>query len=515
MMLTLRGLEGFCPTYRRLLWRHLRKFSSGAQKEQYDLIVIGGGSGGLACGKEAADLGKTVAVLDFVKPTPIGTKWDIGGTCVNVGCIPKKLMHQAALLGHSIHDARKFGWNIPGDITNNWEELSHAVQMHVRSLNWGHKVQLNERKVKYYNAYGSFVDANTVRGTKKNGDKIYLQSDNIVIAVGGRPRYPNFPGAREHCITSDDLFWKKKPPGKTLVVGGSYVGLECAGFLHGLGFDTTLLIRSIPLRGFDQQMAKLVTDNMTDCGMNIQYGMIPTHVEKLTDNTLKVELQSVDGTKTITNNFDTVLLATGRDPLTSELNLSSAGIETDNMGKVIVNEEEKTTASGVYAIGDVAENRPELTPVAIKSGKLLARRLFLNSKELMHYDVIPTTVFTPLEYSTVGLSEENAIAQYGEENLEIYHAFYKPLEYTIPERDSSQCYIKVITERYNEQKILGIHLIGPNAGEVMQGFAVAMRCGATYQQLSSVVGIHPTCAEELVKIHITKRSGLDPTVTGC
>eukprot|EP00795_Rhopilema_esculentum_P008423 gene8423-14404_t len=187
----------------------------GTHKYDYDMVVVGGGSGGLACSKEAAHFGKKVAVLDYVDPSFQGTTWGLGGTCVNVGCIPKKLMHQAALLGESVRDAKKYGWNIPENFNHDWSVLSEAVQNHVHSLNWGHRVQLKTKSVDYINGKGSFLDSHTIKAVTKNGREKIISGQNIVVAVGGRPRFPNIPGAKEYCISSDDLFWLKKPPGRT------------------------------------------------------------------------------------------------------------------------------------------------------------------------------------------------------------------------------------------------------------------------------------------------------------
>ena len=231
----------------------------------YDLIVIGGGSGGLACAKKASkllgqsDAGPKVAVCDFVKPSPPGTTWGLGGTCVNVGCIPKKLMHQASLLGEGMHDAKSYGWEVAEQTKHNWETMVTNVQMHIKSLNFGSRSDLMTEGVKYYNAYATFTDANTVTAVDKKGKTHTLTADKFVVATGGRPRYPDIPGAKEHCITSDDVFAMKTPPGKTLVVGASYVALECAGFLRALGCEVAVLMRSAPLRGFDQERAATLT----------------------------------------------------------------------------------------------------------------------------------------------------------------------------------------------------------------------------------------------------------------
>ncbi|MEE6504333.1 hypothetical protein FKM82_005150 [Ascaphus truei] len=492
-------------------------FSLTATHDEYDLLVIGGGSGGLACAKEAAKLGKVVAVFDYVDPSPRGTKWGIGGTCVNVGCIPKKLMHQAALLGGALKDAPRYGWNIPHPAQHDWSTMAQAVQNYVKSLNWGHRVQLKDKKVTYFNMKASFLDENTVRGLTKAGKEAVVTARNIVIATGGRPKYPtHIPGAVENGITSDDLFWLKSSPGKTLVVGGSYVSLECAGFLSGIGLDTTAMVRSIPLRGFDQQMAALVTDYMASYGTRFLWKCTPSGVEKLQNDKLRVTWKNTHSGKEEMDVFDTVMWAVGRAPETKHLNLEKVGVRINSdTGKIIVDASEATSVPHIFAIGDITEGRPELTPTAIAAGKLLALRLFDNATELMDYDNVPTTVFTPLEYGCVGMSEEAAAERYGEDAIEVFHAFYKPLEFTVAERDAAQCYIKMICLREKDQRLLGLHFTGPNAGEVIQGFALGMKCGATYPQLMRTVGIHPTSAEEVTKLHITKRSGLDPTVTGC
>uniref|UniRef100_H2MK64 thioredoxin-disulfide reductase (NADPH) n=1 Tax=Oryzias latipes TaxID=8090 RepID=H2MK64_ORYLA len=454
-----------------------------AGKHDYDLVVIGGGSGGLACSKE-------------------GTKWGLGGTCVNVGCIPKKLMHQAALLGTAVKDAQRYGWQISGTVSHDWATMAEAVQNYVKSLNWGHRVQLQDKKVTYLNLKGTLVDKHTIRGLSKAGKETILTAKNIVLATGGRPKYPsNVPGAMEHGITT---------------CSHSDVALECAGFLTGIGLDTTVMVRTIALRGFDQQMAGLVTDHLESYGTRFEWKSVPTRVEKLSSGALKVTWTNTQTGCEHSDTFDSLLWAVGRAPETKALGLDKLGVQiSKETGKIIVGPDESSSLPNIYAFGDIGEGRPELTPTAIKAGRLLAHRLAGRSSELMNYDNVATTVFTPLEYGCVGLSEEEAEKRHGKDGIEVYHAFYKPLEFTVAQRDSSQCYIKVICERAGHQKILGLHFLGPNAGEVLQGFSLALQCGATYRQLMQTVGIHPTSAEELVKINITKRSGLDPTVTGC
>lgn len=498
----------------------VRTYCSSGRDNSYDLIVIGGGSGGLACAKEAASFGKKVAVLDFVTPSTQGTKWGLGGTCVNVGCIPKKLMHQSALLGQAIKDAKSFGWNIP-ETSFSWETMAANIQGHVKSLNWGHRVQLKDKDVTYLNAKGSFLDDKTIEALDAKGRKTILKGDKIVIAVGGRPTIPDIPGAKEHVITSDDLFWLKKSPGKTLVVGASYVALECAGFLAGVGLDVTVMVRSIPLRGFDQEMANHVCAYMENHGVKFLYKCQPDHMKKIGTGQIAVQYRNGHNSdeEIEEDYFNTVLMATGRWPETKALCLQNTSVKIDSStGKIIGgfnNDFEKTSADNIYAIGDILLDRPELTPVAIRAGKLLARRLFEVSHSQMDYASVGTTVFTPLEYGCVGLSEESALHKYGEDGIEVYHSYYKPLEFTVPQRDASQCYIKFICMREGPKKLVGLHYLGPNAGEVIQGFATAFRAGASMSTVMSTVGIHPTCAEEIVKLNITKRSGKDPQVTGC
>ncbi|XP_046391053.1 thioredoxin reductase 1, mitochondrial [Ischnura elegans] len=487
----------------------------GSRQYEYDLVVIGGGSGGLACAKESALLGAKVAVLDFVTPTPLGTYWGIGGTCVNVGCIPKKLMHQASLLGEAVREARSFGWQIPDKVWCDWSRLREAVQDHVKSVNWVTRVQLKEKKVTYINARGYFKEPHVIGCVSKDGKEKTITAEKVLIAVGGRPNYPQIPGAVDLGITSDDIFSLKYPPEKTLVVGGGYVGLECAGFLSGLGFDVTVMLRSIALRGFDQQMATLIREDMERRGIKFIDECIPTNMQKVGKGKLEVSFKSVKEKQEVSKAvFKTVLFAIGRKPATEQLQLQNAGVDYNpETGKISVTDE-ATNSNGVYAVGDVLEGKPELTPVAIQAGKLLARRLFSGSNKRMDYSNVATTVFTPIEYGCVGLSEEVAKKEFSD-NLEVYHAFYKPTEFTVPQKDTSSCYLKVLCLMKEPRTIVGMHFIGPQAGEVIQGFAAAMKAGITMEQLQDTIGIHPTTAEEFTRIFITKRSGLDPSVQSC
>ncbi|GLC40225.1 hypothetical protein PLESTB_000228000 [Pleodorina starrii] len=489
---------------------------------EWDLVVIGGGSGGLACAKEAAKLGKKVCLLDYVVPSPQGTTWGLGGTCVNVGCIPKKLFHQAGLLGEGFSDARSYGWKLPEGVELDWEALVMGVQSHIGSLNWGYRVALRDAKVKYLNAKGSFVDPHTVEVVERNGTKYTITGERVVIAVGGRPKYLDVPGDRELCLTSDDIFSRTTKPGKTLVVGASYIALECAGFLHALGFPVAVMARSIFLRGFDQEIAELIGRDMERRGVRIIRPAVPTKFERDGEQ-VRCTFKNLDFGLEMSESFDTVLLAVGRDACTSDLGLDRAGVTVDPRSSKIPVEAEQTNVPWIYAIGDVLESRQELTPVAIKAGVRLARRLYAGATLQMDYDAVPTTVFTPLEYGCVGYSEKAATAKYGEENVEVYVSYLKPLEWTMnheerngqPVREDNSVFCKLITNKADEERVVGVHYLGPNAGEVMQGMAVAVKAKATKADFDDCIGIHPTVAEEFTILEVTKRSGQSALKKGC
>ncbi|XP_058422726.1 thioredoxin reductase 3 isoform X2 [Diceros bicornis minor] len=455
--------------------------------------------------QEAAILGKKVMVLDFVVPSPQGTSWGLGGTCVNVGCIPKKLMHQAALLGQALVDSRKFGWEYNQQVKHNWETMTEAIQNHIGSLNWGYRLSLREKAVAYVNSYGEFVEHHKIKATNRKGQETCYTAAKFVIATGERPRYLGIQGDKEYCITSDDLFSLPYCPGKTLVVGASYVALECAGFLAGVGLDVTVMVRSILLRGFDQEMAEKVGSYMEQHGVKFLRKFVPVMVQQLEKGSpgkLKVVAKSTEGPETIEGVYNTVLLAIGRDSCTKKIGLEKIGVKiNEKSGKVPVNDVEQTNVPYVYAIGDVLEGKLELTPVAIQAGKLLARRLFGGRLEKCDYINVPTTVFTPLEYGCCGLSEEKAIEVYKKENLEVYHTLFWPLEWTVAGRDNNTCYAKIICNKFDNDRVIGFHILGPNAGEVTQGFAAAMKCGLTKQLLDDTIGIHPTCGVHNVGNH--------------
>ena len=499
----------------------------------YDFAVIGGGSGGMAAAKEAAALGAKTVVFDYVRPSAQGTKWGVGGTCVNVGCVPKKLFHYASLLGESLHDARTLGWKIdqasewdefaPKHYEFVWERLVSKVRDLVKKLNFTYKNSLRSAGVTYINSEAALSDkeGGVYFSDPISGERIFLRANKILIATGGRPVLPEIPGAKEFGITSDDIFTLPKPPGKTLIVGGGYIATECAGFLRGLGYPVTVAVRSGMsgiLKQFDRQSVEKIVANMTELGVEWIYGKQPTKLSKK-DGKIIVEWNAEE---TI---FDTVLFATGRTPQTSDLNLPSSSLTSN--GKILVenfNNMRVKGMSNVFAVGDVVHGRPELTPVAVKDGELLARRLFASStSSLKDPHLIPTTIFTPTEYGSVGLSEEAAAAEH--KNIEIFlyewqtlelAAVHRPKLVKLNEADFEQNahnFCKVIV-RKDDDRVIGFHFVGPNAGEVTQGIAVAMRLGLTKQQLDETVGIHPTDAEAVVNLNITKSSGYNFVAAG-
>ncbi|CAI4231268.1 unnamed protein product [Auanema sp. JU1783] len=488
------------------------KLYASTTSSHYDVIVIGAGSGGLAFSKKASDLGARVALIDAVEASPHGTTWGIGGTCANVGCIPKKLMHTGALVGKTVKQAHAYGYgNIPEKLEFDWKRLSQIVNDRVKANNWVYRVQLNEKKINYINGFASFVDKNTVRvtqGGKKKVEKT-LTAQNVVVATGLRPRYPQIEGAHLG-ISSDDIFTLEKIPERIIVVGGGYIALETAGFLNSFGCSVDVLIRSEPLKEFDKDCVSKVILNMKKHGVNFVQGSEVEKVKKSGDR-LEVTL-----TNSSVQECDAVMWAIGRQPVLHSLALERINLELSHNNKIVVNEKDETNVDGVYALGDISQGRPELTPTAIMAGQLLAGRLYGNSNALMNYDQVPTTVFTPLELATVGLTEQEALSTYGEDAIEVYHSEFVPFEFVVPQDDDrSECYTKVICMRNEPKTVLGIHIVSPNAAEIIQGYAVALRKGITFDDIIGTVAIHPCSSEEIVKLSITKRSGLSPAVQGC
>ena len=455
-------------------------------------------------------MGKKVGLADFVKPSPKGTSWGLGGTCVNVGCIPKKLLHFAALAGEMRHDQNSCGWTVDTNIPHNWEKMIKTVNNHIYQLNFGYYSELMGFGVEVKFAYATFPDPKNphlIELTDTQGKKSTVTADKILVATGGRPRYLNIEGMKEHCITSDDLFWQKQAPGKTLVLGGGYVALECGGFIKGLGHDVEILYRSVCLRGFDRDMVGKVTSYMEKTGVKFSKGEVLS-IKKIEERMIEVTISVDDGKgnmNTETRVVETLLAAVGRDPVTKTMGLQELGVNMNNRGYLQVDKDKRTSVPNIFAVGDIVEGNLELTPVAIKQGKYLANRLFANKKEYVNLEFVATAVFTPLEYGAVGMSEEKAIKEFGEENVEIYHTNFKPLEWNfLPSRDRTSCYCKVIIRKCS-RKVVGIHIVSPSAGEIIQAYTAVVQFGLTYEQMREMVAIHPTVAEEILLLEFTKK----------
>jgi thioredoxin/glutathione reductase (selenoprotein) len=459
----------------------------------YDLIVIGGGSGGFQCAKKAAKSGAKVAVFNFVESTPHGTHWGLGGTCVNAGCIPKKLFHQAGIHQTNLQDASDFGWKLnPKDLKHDWNKLQESVTSYVSKLNWKHEGGLRNARVKYHHAWATFIDDKTISAKFSNGEVKKFTAKYFVIAAGSRPKKMGIPG-EDLCITSDDVFRLKKSPGKTLIIGGSYIALETAGFLSSLGYDVSSSVRDKVLRNFDTECAEKIQANLEKNGVKFLRPSEVTNVKK-SENQLVVQF------KESADLFDTVLIAIGRTPSTHKLGLEHIKAKMDTDGRILVND--LSVNGSVFAIGDVIHNKFQLTPVAIHEGKHVALKLFANSKKKMNYELIPTTVFTPEEYGSCGLTESQAVTKFGIEDVEIYKKSVNVLEYQMGFQFSKhdQAFFKLVCIKSLNERVVGFHYIGPNAGEITVGISMAMRFNITKDDLDDCVGIHPTLAEAVTQL---------------
>ena len=482
-------------------------------KYNYDFFIIGGSPGGNAAAKEASKYGIKVGLADFVQPSPFGTSWGLGGTCVNVGCIPKKMMHYAAGLYDQMKYLPFIGYTNEIKKDFNWNNLKENVQAHISSLNFGYRGQLRKNKVTYYNKFAKFIDAHTIELTDKKGKKEIVTSDKILIAIGLRPVYLEVPGSKEFCITSDDIFKLENPPGKTLIIGASYIAVEFASFLKSFGYDITLMVRSIILRGFDRDMAERLKKVLENDGIQFLNKCIPLSFSKKEEKIL-CEYKNNENGEIKSDEFDTIILATGRKADCSKISIENIGVKLAKSGKIIVDKFDKTNIENIFAIGDISEGRPELAPPAIKSGKLLARRLFGGKTDIVNYENIATTVYAKLEYGSCGLSEEAAIEKYGKDNIKVYHTDFVPVEWTFDVENEESCYIKVIINLKDNNRVIGWHILSSNAGEITQGISVAMNCGLTKEKLDQTIGIHPTIAEEMTTMDVVKGEG-DGKKTGC
>ena len=451
----------------------------------FDYLVIGGGSGGVASARRAAGHGAKVGLIE---------KGALGGTCVNVGCVPKKVMWNAATVSEIFHDAKQFGFDLPGGYTFNWRTLKEMRDAYITRLNGIYTRMLGNSQVEYIQGYGSFSDEKTVQV----GDKTYT-ADHIMIAVGGKPAFPDIPGI-EHCISSDGFFLLESQPKRVAIVGAGYIGVELAGVFQGLGTQAEIFTRGDTiLRGFDSYIVETLLGEMKKQGLKHHPGQQPSSIAKNADGTLTL----TSATGETFGPFDEILFATGRKPLVEELGLSKAKIDMTDRGYIQVNDVQETSTDGIYALGDVCGS-VELTPMAIAAGRRLADRLFLEDMKdaKADYTDVPTVVFSHPPIGTMGLTEEQAAAKFGAENLKIYTSKFTNLWYgpwQMEPDDKPKTAMKLVTQGPDE-KVVGIHLIGMGSDEMLQGFAVAMKMGATKADFDATVAIHPTASEELVTL---------------
>jgi glutathione reductase (NADPH) len=446
----------------------------------FDLFVIGGGSGGVRCARIAAGLGARVGVAEE-------RFW--GGTCVNVGCVPKKLLVMAAEYGNAAADSIGFGWDtVPG--THDWNALINAKNIEITRLNGLYTRLLTSSGVQVFEARASFIDAHTLN---VGGQRV--TAERIVIAAGGRPSAPGFPGA-EHCIVSDDAFYLPKRPNRVALLGGGYIAVEFAGIFAGLGAEVDLIMRQpLPLRGFDEDLRTGLAEALAQNGVRVHGGAAVTSVTADAGDGHKI-VHLANGASIET---DVVFAALGRAPYTKGLGLERAGIATGKDGAVLVDAGSATNVANIYAIGDVTD-RLNLTPVAIAEGHSLAEALYGNGPRAWDLDRVATAVFSIPPIATVGLTEAQAAAN---GPADIYISRFTPMRHTLSGR-ARKTLMKLVVDQAS-QRVVGAHMLGEDAPEIIQGLSIAINCGATKADFDRTVGIHPTAAEEFVTMRTVTR----------
>ncbi|QFU77442.1 glutathione-disulfide reductase [Halioglobus maricola] len=440
----------------------------------YDLFVIGAGSGGVRAARMAASFGARVAVAEDRY---------MGGTCVNVGCVPKKLYVYAAEYGKGFSDARGFGW-ASGEPAFDWATLRDNKKNEISRLNAIYRNLLSGVEADLIDGRATIVDAHTVAV----GEQQY-STERILIATGGWPHIPEFPGS-EHAITSNEIFDLEVFPQRLAVVGGGYIATEFAGIFNGLGAHVTQLYRGpLFLRGFDTDIRAHAAQEIAKTGVDLRF---ETNVTSIEQGITGYMLTLTDGTVL---EADAVLYATGRKPNLNGLGLENADVHCNDNGTIAVDEHFRTNVPSIFALGDVTGGM-ELTPVALAEGMAFARREFASMDATPEYEFIPTAVFCQPNIGTVGFTEEEAQARFGD--IELYKSSFKPMKHTISGRDE-RSFMKLIVDKASD-KVVGVHMVGPDAGEIMQGIAIAMKAGATKAVFDNTIGIHPTAAEEFVTL---------------
>ncbi|MEE8220791.1 MAG: glutathione-disulfide reductase [Woeseiaceae bacterium] len=444
-------------------------------KKKFDLIVIGGGSAGLAHAQRAAEHGADVAVIE---------NGLLGGTCVNVGCVPKKVMWYSASYARSVRLAADYGFDLTVN-GHDWSALKQRRDAYVARLNGIYQENLDKRNVELIRGTGDFVNKNSIRVESDD-----YRADNIVIATGGRPIVPRIHGA-ELGITSDGFFELPDRPERVALAGSGYVAVELSGVFNALGSDTTVLVRQDGmLRSFDQMLRDEQHKAMQQDGIQLETGVVPHALERTSGG---LKLIAEDGREFGT--FDSIVWAVGRAPNTEYLRLDAAGVAADGYGFVPVDDYQATNVDNIFALGDVT-GREALTPVAIAAGRRLADRLYGGIADRhLEYRFIPTVVFAHPPIGTVGMTEADARAEFGDD-VRVYESRFTPMLYALGEHKEPSA-MKLVTSG-QEEKIVGCHVIGDGADEMMQGFSVAVRMGATKKDFDDTVAIHPTSAEEFV-----------------
>lgn len=445
--------------------------------KQFDYIVIGGGSGGIASANRAGMHGAKVLLIEASA---------IGGTCVNEGCVPKKVMWQASSFMEMMKtDVKGYGFDVEVK-SFDFKQLVHNRQAYIDFLHTAYQRGLDSNNVEVLSEYATFVDNHTI----KAGTETYT-APHILIATGGRPKKLGIPG-EEYAIDSDGFFALEELPKRVVFIGAGYIAAELAGTVCGMGSATYWAFRNErPMRDFDEMLSDKVVENYRQAGMSIHPNSTPKVIKKLDSGELRITFNSGEQITT-----DAIVFGTGRRPNTDKLGLENTTIERTESGYIKVDKFQNTTQEGVYAVGDVI-GKIDLTPVAIAAGRRLSERLF-NGKtdEHLDYDLVPTVVFTHPPVATVGLSEKEALAKYGEADIKVYQSTFTPMYYALGEH-RPKCVMKLVCAG-KEEKIVGLHGVGLGVDEMLQGFAVALKMGATKKDFDNTVAIHPTGSEEFV-----------------
>ena len=451
-------------------------------EDSFDLIVIGAGSGGLAAAKRAASHGARVAILEGDR---------VGGTCVIRGCVPKKLLVYGSACGHQLADAASYGWSPVGEAAPfrcDTSLLLARVRAEVDRLNQIHIGALEKAGVLLIGGWGSFEDSHHVRVLDSSGGSHRLRGERILIAVGGRPQRPAFPGA-ELAWISDDLFELPSFPASVVVVGAGYIACEFAGILRGLGVAVTQLVRGDHLlRGFDREASLVVQEGMEAEGIDIRFGQSPVALE---GEPGELRLRTADGSVFAGCG---VLLATGRRPFLEGLNLEAAGVQQEG-GRIPVDADQRTNVPHIHAVGDVTD-RVNLTPVAVDEGRALADSLYGNRHRQVDHNLVPSAVFTQPELGSVGLGEEEAVERYGRDGVTVHRARFRSMAQALPQR-GGRVLLKLVSEAQGG-RLLGVHMVGEHSAEIIQMAAIALGMGATKADFDRTMALHPSVAEEFV-----------------